>query len=128
MLGESGSSEVMTHFASAVYITYAIEYLKASGWCPWLTVDSKTINRWVSLGLAVVVGFGVTGTWTPDAGGTIHIPPAAELLAHAFDAAKQFATQQFIYDTAIAKKPLPVIVQHVSPSSLPMTGPGGAPS
>ena len=117
-MGSENTNEVMTHFTSAVYITYVIEYLKASGWCPWLTADTTTVNRWVSIACAIAVGFGITGTWTPGAGGTIHIPPAADLLAHAFDAAKQFAVQQFVYDTAIAKSPVPVTVHVVPPGPL----------
>lgn len=116
-------NEAMTHFTTGAMIVYGIQFLKNAGWFPWLTADSKTIARLVSLAGALIVGFGITGHWDPLSGGTIHLPPLAMMIDGLTDTVKQYMTNQVIYDTVT--KQTTVVVQHELPSSLPATVSGG---
>lgn len=108
MIAGETSSDVMAHFGSGAAVVYTLQYLKHAGWCPKITDDTKKLNLIVSAVMAIGIGFGVTGHWTPDDGGYFHIPKLAELIANGFDAGKQFLTQQVLYDVTQGGKPQPV--------------------
>lgn len=124
------TSTVMTHLTLGAVIVYGIQYLKAAGWMPWLTADSKTLTRLVSALAALAVGFGVTGQWDPVHGGTFVIPPLSDLINGLWDTVKQFTTNQVLYDTVFNRPAVPVqvTVAHMLPSSLPQTDVNGVPT
>jgi hypothetical protein len=83
---------------------YGIEALKRWGWLTWIRADTKTVNRVVSFGAALVIGIGIT--WEGDFahGWILHIPPGGTLLAFAFEGLKQGAMQQVLYDGVVDRR------------------------
>lgn len=104
---ESGN-ELTAHLTTGAVAVYMIEWLKRQEWCPWLDVDTGTVNRIVSLGAAVIAVMGISFTYDPQVGGTIHIPSLAVLMAGAWEVAKQFTTQQLLWDGVVAPKQMRV--------------------
>lgn len=93
----------MTHVASGAAVVYFLQWLKLQGWCKWITVDTKTLNRIVSAIAAGLIALGVTWSGNASEGWTAHIPPAMTLLAGAGEWLKQFVLQQLIYDGIVQK-------------------------
>lgn len=96
--------DVASHITTGAMLVYGLEALKRSGWCKFLTADTGTLNRIVSGVAALVMAMGITLTGDSAAGWTATIPPAPVLLAGAFEALKQFTTQQLIWDGVVAPK------------------------
>lgn len=59
------SAELTSHLTAGAAIVYGIQWLKDAGWFPWLTADTKTVNRLVSMALAAVAALGIN--WAYDA-------------------------------------------------------------
>lgn len=102
-------SEVMTHFTSGAVIVYVLEGLKQWGVLSWIRTDTKTLNRMISFGAAMVIALGITweGSW--DAGWTWHIPSGPMLLTLGWEGVKQAITQQMIYQTAVETRTVKVV-------------------
>lgn len=102
-MDETGS-ELTAHLTTGAVAVYLIQWLKRQGWCPWLDDHTGAANRIVSLGAAVIAVMGITFTYDPSSGGDIHIPALSVLLTGAWEVAKQFTTQQLIWDGVVAPK------------------------
>lgn len=102
MTGES-PNELTAHLTTSAMVVYGLETMKSQGWFPWITCDSKTMNRVVSAVLAAAVAFGISATGDMNTGWTIHIPMASALLPAIWDWAKQYSLQQVIYDGVVQK-------------------------
>lgn len=98
----TGDNEVMTHITSGAVVVYVIEWLKHWGAVPWLTPDTKGLNRIASALAAAGIAFGISVTGDQSVGWTIAIPPAAALLASGWEFVKQIVTQQVLFDTVVA--------------------------
>ena len=65
--------------AIAALVPVAIEWLKKRAWMPWLTENTDTLNRMLSLALAVATTAGFSLSWQGSlaGGGSLHltIPP-----------------------------------------------------
>lgn len=102
MTGE-GTNEVMTHLTTGAVIVYAIEWLKAQGWCSWVTAESGTLNRLISAIGAAAVAFGISATGDAASGWIIQIPAVTVLVAGIWEWVKQFVLQQLIFDGVVQK-------------------------
>ena len=102
-MDESGA-ELTAHLTAGAAIVYGIQFLKRQGWCPWLDEHTGAANRIVSLGAAVIAVMGISFTYDPQIGGDIHIPSLSVLLNGAWEVAKQFSTQQILWDGVVAPK------------------------
>lgn len=124
------AGDAMTHLTAGAAVVYFIQWAKTSNLpvLKFLDRDTVLLNRVVSVTLAGIVTMGIS--WTGDAatGWVIHVPPATALLYSAWEFAKQFATQQMIYDT-VTKRPVvipPPTTVTINPplASLPPVTPG----
>ena len=98
------SGEITSHLTTGAAVVYGIQWLKACGWFPWLTSDTKQVNRAVSAVLAAIAAVGIN--WAYDAsvdGGTliIHGLSWSALATGAWEWFKQFTTQQLIWDGVV---------------------------
>ena len=109
--------DVASHITTGAMLVYGLEYLKRSGWCSFLTADTGVLNRVVSGLAALVMALGISLTGDSSAGWTATIPPASVLLSGAFEALKQFTTQQLLYDSMLAPRALAGGDQWVIPAS-----------
>jgi hypothetical protein len=102
-------TELSTQATIAVFVSFAIQWLKKSSWFPFLTVETEKFNRWVSVIVAALSGFGIYATW---ASGTLSVTgvTAANVLHALTHGVQQFALQHAAYRTLIAP-PLPGAVQ-----------------
>ena len=104
------TQEVMTHLTTGAVIVYLIEWLKAQGWCRWVTADTGTVNRAISAIGAAAVAFGISAQGDAQSGWTIHIPSLAVLLLGVWEWVKQFTLQQLLFDGVVQKSGRPVTV------------------
>ena len=97
------SGELTAHLTLGAMVVYSLDWAKSSGWVPWLTADTKTLNRLLSLFASLVIGMGIT--WTGDAAGGWHveIPMATVLMSGLWDSVKQFFLTQVLYDTTVGR-------------------------
>lgn len=118
------SNELVAHLTSGAIVVYCLQFAKALGVVPWLTADSKSLNRIVSVVAALVIAVGITGHYDWNTGGDFHIPNGMGLVTGVYDWMKQIICQQMLYDGVIAKAmPTRIILEHALPSALP----GGQP-
>jgi hypothetical protein len=101
------NGELSAHITTAAAIVYFIQWMKASGYTPWLTADTTTLNRITSALFAAIAAIGIN--WSYDAslqGGTLIITGISWVaIAHgAFEWFKQFTLQQLVFDGIVQKK------------------------
>jgi hypothetical protein len=100
------SGELTSHLTAGAAIVYGLQWLKDAGWCPWLTSDTKTINRVLSLVLAAMASAGINFMYDASLeGGTLVIHGLSfSTVAHTlWEVFKQFTAQQMIYDGVVQK-------------------------
>lgn len=102
-------SELGTQATIAVLVSFGLQWLKKTPLFPWITVETQTLNRWVSMVVAAGSGFGILATWDH---GTLSITGltaanAWHALSHVIE---QWTFQHAAYRTLIAP-PLPGAVQ-----------------
>jgi hypothetical protein len=98
------SGELTAHLTTGAVVVYVIEWLKASGWVPWIRADSTTLNRLVSAVTAAAVAFGINWTYTPDTGTLVVQGLTLSSLALTFwEWLKQYVVQQLVYDGVVQK-------------------------
>jgi hypothetical protein len=98
------SSLVATQVTVSALIVYALEYLKKAKWFPWLTMDTKSLNRLVGALLAALAAVGIHAEFNAQAGTLLVTGLTAWGLMHAFfDLARSWVFQQVIYDAVLDK-------------------------
>jgi hypothetical protein len=96
-------AELALHAKLMLAVPYVLEWLKKSKYFPWLTQETKVLNRWVSGCAALVTTLGISYTYSADAGQLIITGLTVSGVLHGMlEWLGQFAAQQFIYDSAIA--------------------------
>ncbi len=98
------SGELTAHITAGATAVYAIETLKRSQWFPWLTADTKSLNRLVNVALAAAAAFGIN--WNYDANtGTLMITGLTTTAAMGmlWEFLKQYVVQQLVYDGVVHK-------------------------
>lgn len=95
------TGELTAHITSGAMIVYGIEWAKSSGLFPWITADTKTLNRVASAVCAAAVAFGISMSYDPAVGGDIHIPSLSALAPGAYEFLKQFVIQQLVFDGVV---------------------------
>lgn len=96
-------TDFSTHVTTGALVVYAIEMLKSSGKCPWLTGDTKNINRFVSAVVAAMLAFGITATGDASTGWVVQIPSLPVLAHGVWHWAEQWTVQQGFYDLVAQK-------------------------
>lgn len=108
---------IQEQMALAVVVTHGVEWMKRSGWFPWVTVESKTLIRVLGAVGAFVSAAGVQWTLngTLTAGGQILLswPPAEQMFGVLIEqmfgvlstAVSSWAMQQVFYQTTIKSTP-----------------------
>ena len=101
---ETGN-ELTAHLTTGAVIVYLLQWMKSSRLTPWLTSNTKTLNRVSSALLAAVAAIGIN--WTYNAvDGTLVISGLtwSAILAGGWEWLKQFCTQQLIFDGVVDPK------------------------
>ena len=109
-MGMDTSSELTAHLTTGAVIVYMLQWLKASGWCPWVTGDTKALNRTLSAMAAIVAAVGINWTYTAT-DGTLVITGVTlhAVLTGGYEVMKQFCVQQLIFDTAASDRKIVVV-------------------
>ena len=98
-------AELALHAKLVLAVPYLIEALKKTPLCPWLTAETKQLNRLLSAGLALISTLGISYAFDSSAGQLIISGLTVSGVFHGLiEWVGQFAAQQFIFDSAIAKK------------------------
>lgn len=97
---------VLAHQAGiGALAVYLMQILKNSKRFPWINANSSTLNRWLSIGVAVLTSLGIkyAASGGPDTGYHIvlSIPALGQLTDAAIHAAAQYAGQQILYYTSV---------------------------
>jgi hypothetical protein len=103
-------NELGTQATVAVLVSFAIQRLKASKYFPWLSGETEKLNRFVSIAIAALSGFGIFIVWDHQGILTISGLTAANLFHAATHGIQQWAFQQTAYRTVIAP-PMPGALQ-----------------
>lgn len=111
-------NELGNQFASAVLVSQILEVLKNSNWFGLFTPKTSVRVKYIiGIAAAIITSLGISYTfdYTAANGGTVilHLPAFHVL----FDAAKQWAFQEFVYKAGI--KDQTVVVNHTV-NSLPL--------
>jgi hypothetical protein len=94
-----------TQVTMSALIVYFLEWLKQSAWFPWLTAETKTLNRWAAALMALAAAIGIHAEFNPDTGTLLVTGLTMWGIGHAaFDMARSWIFQQVIYDGVVAKK------------------------
>lgn len=99
--------ELTAHITTGAAIVYLVEWMKSSRLTPWLTIDTKTLNRITSALLAAIAAIGIHWTYNAQLdGGTLVITGLSwtTIMAAAWEWFKQFTMQQLIFDGVIDAK------------------------
>lgn len=103
-----GAEELLSQLTSSAMVIYALQMIKKSSWFPWLTAETKTLNRVVGFLGAGLTAVGIHFAFDVQAGVfVISGLTAAGLLHGAWHWAQQYALQQLAYDAAVAQKGAP---------------------
>ena len=101
-MGDLHGTELSHQFGVSVAVVHILEWLKQAGWFPWLTNNSTTVLRLISIlaALATSAGFKII---SGDAGHgwNIFIPPIAVVFDTLLHAIAQFGAQQGYYSVAV---------------------------
>jgi hypothetical protein len=94
---------LITTGAVGILCAYLLEAVKHSAWFPWITADSKTLNRWIGVIVACGTSLGISAHYDGSAGSLLvgGLNPG-DLLHNGMHALSQWAIQQYTYDSAIA--------------------------
>jgi len=103
-----GSEELLSQLTSSAVVIYVIESLKKSAWCPWITMETKTINRWLAVVGSGASAIGVHFAYDGKAGALLITGLTVAGIAHGlWHWAQQYALTQLAYDSAINNKYVP---------------------
>ena len=98
-----GMSDAMSHVTAGAAVVYALQWLKKAGWCSWVTEHTTGLNRVISALAAALIAFGISASGDASSGWTITIPPLQVLALGVWEWAKQFMSQQLIFDAVVQK-------------------------
>lgn len=99
---DSTVNAVATQVTVSGIVVAAIQWLKSSEWFPWITAETATLNRCLSVAAAAATAVGVHITWNHGAlPGSYMIAVTGltlmGILTGAFDVLKSLVFQEIIY-------------------------------
>jgi hypothetical protein len=104
------TQSLLVNVVLAGLVTYVVEFIKRASWFPWMTAQTKTVNRWVSFVLAGALAIGITVDWNSAQGVLVIGGLTWANIGHGlFEWAKQWMMQQAWYDKVVQTKSTPVI-------------------
>jgi len=99
-------NEISSQVTAGAIVVWAIQQLKASNWCPWLKIDTDTLNRIVAVILAAATASGIIvtygwadSTFTFTAAGLTPL----HIVQFLWQMATSVAIQELVYRTAVKK-------------------------
>jgi len=103
------ASELGAQASIAILVSFGLQALKKSKAFPWITTETQTVNRWVSIAAAFCTGVGIFASWDH---GTLTVSglTGANLIHALTRGVEQWAFQTTAYRAVIAP-PQPGIVQ-----------------
>lgn len=105
------TGELTAHLTSGAVAVYLIEWLKSKQWFPFLTADTKTLNRLISAVTAFVAAVGIGFNYDAGAGQLVITGLTwSTILIGGWEWAKQFVLQQVLYDSVVQKAGVPKTV------------------
>lgn len=99
-------NELSSQVTAGAIVVWVIQKLKASNWCPWLKIDTDTLNRIVAVVLATGTASGIIVTygWSDS---TFTFSAAGLTLEHGLQFVWSIVTstaiQELVYRTAVKK-------------------------
>ena len=103
MTAES-ANELTTHITTGAVVVYVLQWLKSSHWFPWLTIDTKKLNRIISAVAAAGIALGIHLTYDANTGTAVITGlTASSVWLTFYEWLKQYVTQQVIYDGVVQK-------------------------
>lgn len=100
-----GAEELLSQLTSSAMVIYFLQTLKKSSWFPWLTAETKTLNRLVGFLGAGLTAVGIHFAFDVQQGQLLITGLTFSGLLHgAWHWAQQYALQQLAYDAAVASK------------------------
>ena len=104
----SGSEEMLSQLTSSAVVVYAIELVKKSAIFPWLTAETKTLNRWLAVIGSGIAAIGVHFAYDAKDGALVITGLTLGAVAHGlWHWAQQYALTQLAYDSAVNNKYVP---------------------
>lgn len=99
------TNELLSQLTSSAIVIYALEALKQSAWVPWITVDTRRLNRWLAVVGSGAAALGIHFVFDVEAGQIIISGLTPSGIAHGlWHWAEQYALTQLAYDAAVAPK------------------------
>lgn len=85
----------LNQLALSILVVMLVEKAKGSASVPWISNETKRLNRVLGAVLAAVTGLGVSYTWSSATGDlAIHGLTVTNLAAHLWDASRAWLVQQ----------------------------------
>lgn len=101
----AGSEELLSQLTSSAVVIYAIELVKRSHWFPWLTAETRTLNRVAAVIGSLIAAVGIHYSYDASAGALVITGLTTWGVAHGiWHWAQQYAITQLAYDAAIDNK------------------------
>lgn len=95
-------NEVVSQVIISGLIAYSIEFMKRTPFFPWLRVEQKKLQRWISAGAALVAAAGIHYQYDSIHGALMITGLTIAGIRHGlWEFAKQFVLQQMVYDGII---------------------------
>lgn len=90
------------NFVVGIVVVYVLETVKRVRAIPWVTQETRKLNRALSLAMAAAAAVGVHFNFDPDAGVlTIAGLQLSSIVHGVWEWVKQASLQQFTYDVAV---------------------------
>ena len=99
------ASHAASSLGMGIFMTYFIEWLKASPYFPWITAEKDKIVKTAHLVGAIVSAAGIHYSWNA-ATHTLTIPnlTGAVVALAVWKIAQQYLFQKWVYDSAVKSK------------------------
>lgn len=98
---ENWDSLLATQVGFATGITWVITALKKSKYVPFITEHSQELNKWLGIGAAAILSYGITMQGDATSGWQISIPPLDQLLSATIKMSAGIGLQQIGYKFTI---------------------------
>lgn len=97
-------TDLSAQLVVAGIVVYLFEMVKKAKWVPWITQDTKQLNKILAASVAALAALGIHWQFDPQSG-TLLITglTASSIQTAAWEYAKQLVLQQGFYDLIVAK-------------------------
>lgn len=104
----AGSEELLSQLTSSAVVIYVIQALKRSSWFPWVTTETKRLNRWLAVLGSAASAAGIHLAYDGTLGTILITGVTTSGIAHGlWHWFQQYALTQLAYDATIDNKYVP---------------------